>query len=215
MKNHDLRQEYGDRHQRVLAPAALALEVLLKDQLSDLPRVDRISCRAKSIDRFVAKASKREGGVAKYADPLNQIQDQIGARIVVFYLDDISLAQNAVERYHRHIEKRAVEPEIDEAFGYRGFHYVVPLPRDVLPDGVESDVAPDVFELQIKTLWQHAWSEANHDLGYKPDAPLTSDQRRRLAFTAAQAWGADQMFHELSLDARGSGNQLSPRNYSP
>jgi len=53
------------------------------------------------------------------------------------------------------------------------------------------------FELQIKTLFQHAWSEAEHDLGYKPTTVLSHDQKKRLAFTAAQAWGADQVFDEL------------------
>ena len=50
----------------------------------------------------------------------------------------------------------------------------------------------------MKTLFQHAWSEANHDLGYKPgSAPLTSDAKRRLDIPAAQAWGADRIFDEL------------------
>jgi putative GTP pyrophosphokinase len=46
----------------------------------------------------------------------------------------------------------------------------------------------------------HVWSEANHDLGYKQiadAAPLPPDATRRLAFTAAQAWGADRIFDEL------------------
>jgi hypothetical protein len=37
-------------------------------------------------------------------------------------------------------------------------------------------------------------------LGYKPSVDLTSEQRRKLAFTAAQAWGADQIFEELRAD---------------
>jgi len=67
--------------------------------------------------------------------------------------------------------------------------------------GVSHDgEAPEFFELQIKTLFQHAWAEAEHDLGYKPPKPLTSIQKRKMAFTAAQAWGADQIFDELSRE---------------
>ena len=63
---------------------------------------------------------------------------------------------------------------------------------------------PGFFELQIKTLFQHAWAEADHDLGYKPGTvPLTSAQRRKIAFTSAQAWGADHMFDELFRERGG------------
>ncbi|WP_244619298.1 hypothetical protein [Rhizobium sp. 18055] len=64
-----------------------------------------------------------------------------------------------------------------------------------------SDLVPNFFEIQVKTLFQHAWSEANHDLGYKPESDrLTSDQNRLLAFASAQAWGADRAFDELFID---------------
>jgi putative GTP pyrophosphokinase len=65
---------------------------------------------------------------------------------------------------------------------------------------MDGDTIPDFFELQIKTLFQHAWSEAHHDLGYKQEpgsTPLTSEEKRKLAYTSAQAWGADHMFDEL------------------
>ncbi|MHA1279982.1 MAG: GTP pyrophosphokinase, partial [Candidatus Helarchaeota archaeon] len=55
-------------------------------------------------------------------------------------------------------------------------------------------------ELQIKTVYQHAWAAANHDLGYKSEKDLPKDQRRKIAFTAAQSWGADQIFRELAKD---------------
>ena len=59
---------------------------------------------------------------------------------------------------------------------------------------------PTFFELQIKTLFEHSWAEANHDLAYKPHSELNLVQKRKIAFTAAQAWGADKIFDELSQE---------------
>ena len=70
--------------------------------------------------------------------------------------------------------------------------------KQIIDDGMDAEMVPGFFELQVKTLFQHAWSEAEHDLGYKPGVkPLTPDETRRLAFTSAQAWGADHIFDEL------------------
>jgi len=53
------------------------------------------------------------------------------------------------------------------------------------------------FELQIKTLFQHAWAEAEHDLRYKALVDITKEQNKLFAFTAGQAWGADKIFEDL------------------
>ena len=88
-------------------------------------------------------------------------------------------------------------PESEREFGYEGRHFILFVPEDLIDDTVSREESVELFELQIKTLFQHAWSEAEHDLGYKSSVKLTSDQNRRLAFTAAQAWGADRIFDEM------------------
>jgi putative GTP pyrophosphokinase len=195
-------EEIGDTYKRrywgSLTRVAIALESYLQAQFQEQPRIDRISARAKSPDRFIAKAAKmNEDGSPKYSAPLDQIQDQLGARIIVFYLRDVPSVSAIVDRYFRSIEVRNVVPDDRWKFGYTGKHFILSLPTDAIPQDLPVSDAPEFFELQIKTLWQHAWSEANHDLGYKSENPLTDDQERRLAFTAAQAWGADRMFDEL------------------
>jgi len=138
-----------------------------------------------------------DSGERKYTDPLEQIQDQIGARIVVFYLADVESTSREIDRYYRRIELRNLVPESLNEFGYVGKHYILAIPEDMFEDTVDRSRTPQFFELQIKTLFQHAWSEAEHDLGYKPSTILSSLQKRKMAFTAAQAWGADQIFDEL------------------
>lgn len=192
-----LEATFALRRDRVLLPLAGRIEAHLKTLFEGFPRIDRISARAKSVDRFVAKAMKKENGKAKYDDPLNQIQDQVGARIVTFYASDVERVRLEIEKYFKYIESKKIVPESESEFGYEGRHFILFVPTDLLDDTLDNDDAVEFFELQIKTLFQHAWSEAEHDLGYKPSGKLTSDQKRRLAFTAAQAWGADQIFDEM------------------
>lgn len=193
-----LASQYADRYNQILVPAAESLRDLLAEYLHDQPRIDRITARAKGIDRFLKKADALKDGEPKYTEPLAQIQDQIGARVVVFYKQDVHTVDQIVKKYFTPVEFREVLPDSESEFGYFGHHSILVLPSDVIASNTDRSKVPRFFELQIKTLFQHAWSEADHDLGYKPgDAPLTSDQKRRIAFTSAQAWGADMIFDQL------------------
>lgn len=208
MSDDELKAEYVSRYDEILAPLASRLGDFLANTVKGLPRVDRVAARAKSPDRFMAKARKEIDGVRKYTRPLTQIQDQVGARVITFYLDDVAAASARVEEYFRPIEARAVIPDSESEFGYVGKHYILAVPEDVYPEDEESvRRMPKFFELQVKTLFQHAWSEAGHDLAYKPATPLSSLQKRQLAFTAAQAWGADQIFDALSRELLAPQNQ--------
>lgn len=197
-KREELEAAYKCRYDEVLVRLADALGVHIIDCMKDQPRIDRITARAKDVSRFVAKADTRVDGELKYAEPLSQIQDQIGARIVVFYESDVERIDVQVKKYFRAIEYQKVVPDTESEFGYFGHHLILVLPTDVIETEMDRTLIPDFFELQIKTLFQHAWSEADHDLGYKPgDKPLTSEQKRLVAFTSAQAWGADHIFDRL------------------
>jgi putative GTP pyrophosphokinase len=199
-----LRAEYQRRFDTVLVRLVQSLEKHIDECLQGQPRIDRISARAKDVGRFVKKASTLMEGKPKYGNPLSQIQDQIDARIIVFYQSDVERIDELVKKYFRAIEYRKVVPDSESEFGYFGQHLILIIPTDIIEDGMDRSLIPEFFELQIKTLFQHAWSEADHDLGYKPgEQPLTTEQKRRIAFTSAQAWGADQMFDQLFHERNG------------
>ena len=194
----NLKKEYEERRAKALEPAAVALTDYIMDIVSVMPRIDRVSVRAKSVTKFLQKADKESVDGKKYTDPINQIQDQLGARIVTFYECDIDRIRNRVGDYFRGIEEIVKMPDSQWKFGYFGVHYILFIPDDVRCKVDCPDLLPTFFELQIKTLFQHAWAEAHHDLGYKPEeGPLNPDQERQLAFAAAQAWGADRVFDDL------------------
>jgi ppGpp synthetase/RelA/SpoT-type nucleotidyltranferase len=204
LRTEPLADAYRRRRETVLIKLAENLNAHLHDCLKGQPRIDRISSRAKEIDRFVNKAAAVANGNPKYTDPLSQIQDQIGARVVVFYKTDVDRIDGVIRRYLTAIEYRAVVPDSESEFSYFGRHLILALPADVIEPEMNAEMIPRFFELQIKTLFQHAWSEADHDLAYKPgDTELTAEQKRLVAFTAAQAWGADHIFDRLFKERMG------------
>ena len=192
-----LESLYRARRDSLLVPIAKTLCDLVIDHLQGAAHIDRVTARAKAVDRFLEKAAKTEEGRPKYTAPLVQIQDQIGVRVVVYYLSDVETISRALQPYFRHIETKEVAPKTDAEFGYFGRHFIAAVPQEAVPKTVALEDSPTFFELQIKTLFQHAWSEAEHDLAYKCKRPLTSDEKRFFAYTAAQAWGADQIFGDL------------------
>ena len=121
-----------------LVRVAEHLAPFIGDMLEDMPRIDRISARAKRPDQFAAKAMKvNKGGAVRYSDPLVQIQDQIGARVVVFVKRDVEAVSDVLERYFRPLEREEHVPDSPREFGYVGRHWIFALPTDVLPPDVE------------------------------------------------------------------------------
>lgn len=194
-----LKEQYAERHQRVLKPLAEALQSFIAELVNGQARIDRITARPKSVDRFLAKSENyAEDGTPKYEHPIHQIQDQVGARVVVFYKSDVQRVSDILLNYLRPTETKDLVPTSEWQFGYFGRHFVCLFPREIIHPAWPEALVPEFFELQIKTLFQHAWSESNHDLGYKPEGgALSSDQVRMLAYTSAQAWGADRIFDDL------------------
>lgn len=193
----ELIQSYTVRFNE-LKHAAVGLANFLEDTFGEDDSVCFIRTRAKSIDRFMQKAEREEAGQLRYADPINQIQDQVGGLIVTRFVSDVSLLKDRVEESFTGIEKQRLEPESESEFGYIGDHFILFLPLEVTSE-IPDYNGPDFFELQIKTLFQYAWSETNHAIGYERAGELNREQRRMTAYIAAQAWGADKAVDELKL----------------
>ncbi len=195
--DYAIRDEYIRRYP-ILVETSSKLQSYIRNISSNLLRIDSVTARAKDPDRYFVKAIKLDDdGNRKYDNPRYAIQDQIGARINVLYLSDVEIVRQHMADNLKYIEQTSKSPIDDNAFGYFGHHFIFQMPDDVIQDD-QREAIPEFFELQIKTLFQHAWSETHHDLGYKTTRKLTPDERRKMAFTAAQAWGADKIFEELA-----------------
>lgn len=194
----DLRQQYSSIREKFLIPCASELEKLVKSQLSSTSRIDRIVSRVKSPDSFITKANEIENNRKKYEYPLTEIQDIIGLRLIVLFLSDVKTVSETLRRHFTSIEAKLLKPSSTSEFSYISWHGIFFIPSDCMPESITTNEMPKYFEIQVKTLFQHAWSEAEHDLGYKPASGTLSDEAKRMiAFAASLAWGADRAFQDV------------------
>lgn len=199
----DLALEY----QRRLLPlkhVADALQTRTLEALNDLPHIDRVNYRVKTLASFLAKTTV-SSGEQRYEQPLLEIEDQVGGRVIVFFTSDLPMIREAMLKLFVAVEVRTRRPLRDEEFGYQSEHLILAIPPWAKPQTWHKLIdAPHTFELQLRTVFMHAYAAPQHDIQYKSISELAPDIRRELAWIAASAWGADAAYSRVrtALEAR-------------
>src|SRR5215813_7789445 len=171
-----------------------------------------IGGRAKSVDSFDNKCRKtKDDGTLKYIDPLNEITDLAGVRIIVYTLKDLERAAKFLEEHFSVRERKNIgEERFDQgAFGYQSIHYLVSLSdaRASLPDF--SKYKGLICEVQVRTVLQHAWAEIEHDVQYKTTSELPRTMRKKFLSLAGLLEIADREFQSIQdEDEKLKGNIL-------
>lgn len=163
---------------------------------------DRVACRIKSWPSLKQKARRsRPDGTPQYPKPWQDIHDVIGVRVTVFHSTEIPRTVAALSESFtvlRSVDKTA-QTRVSGTFGY-GSHHLVLQVDETAHESIElSEYQPMSFEVQIRTVLQHAWAEFEHDIRYKA-AMTEPDPRVDRAFTLAAGLIelADQQFDQIS-----------------
>ena len=128
---------------------------------------------------------------AKY-HTLSDITDIVGLRVITFYIDDVDKVASMVERlfnvdWENSVDKRKIH-EID-SFGYMSLHYVCAIPDSTYR-----------FEIQIRTVLQHAWANMSHDTGYKSGVEIPKRYMREMSRLAGMLELVDDEFSKIRTE---------------
>lgn len=134
-----------------------------------------VSGRVKEVDSFAVKALVGH----RYENPLREIVDKAGLRIVVPYLRDVEPVEQLVRELFVVIktEQKRDALAYNEA-GYLGLHLDIRLHDEQAIS--YPDFAELRLELQVRTIAEGAWAEVTHNNLYKPPADLPDDLKRRI-----------------------------------
>ncbi|RCW87419.1 GTP pyrophosphokinase [Phyllobacterium bourgognense] len=176
-----------------------AVVSIVKNLLSDA-NIDflAVNGRTKSETDCSEKVTRKQ-----YKDPIKQLTDISGVRIIVYFENDIDKVSKIIENSFKVFKEHSLDKDnllSANEFGYRSVHYVCDIgeARSALPEF--SGLKDLKFEFQIRTVLQHAWAELAHDRNYKFSGELPRAMERKLYLFAGMLELADKGFSELSHD---------------
>jgi ppGpp synthetase/RelA/SpoT-type nucleotidyltranferase len=187
---------YDDARHRYLRAEELVGRMVrraLRDSGNDSAKIES---RVKDPDSLADKAAKlRDDGTFKYADPRREITDYLGLRVLVPLRTEMASVTQLLEDLFVVVEKTDLrEGMAEDVPGYQSTHLLVRLRPESLADHDFRGLGDPLFEIQARTILQHAWASLQHDLMYKTERRPGPEIRRRLIALAGLLELAEREF---------------------
>ncbi len=167
-----------------------------------------VTGRTKSVASFAEKARRTVEGVPLYPDPLRQITDTIGVRVITYVHSDVSavadlLSDQVVVHDDRDLGRETAQ---EGRFGYASRHLLIGLDAAREGNAGYELLRGRSASVQVRTVLQHAWAEFEHDIRYKGTVPEehASDFDRRFTLAAGLLELADREFSTIRDTLRSS-----------
>lgn len=204
-----LRREYNEvrlKYERLARNLHRDLKSFLDDAKIDV--VD-VVYRIKDFGSFWDKIQRKD-----YKDPLREIEDICGIRIICFYSSDLEKISRIINTEFN------VEETIDTAdllkpaeFGYRSLHFITTVKGDWLKAPSYRGLGGLKAEVQVRTILMHAWAGIGHKLAYKKEEHVPDQFKRKLYQLSALFEIADEQFDTLRKEKEEYRENLVSKDY--
>jgi putative GTP pyrophosphokinase len=180
------------------AVARILEECLKKHQI----KFHSVQHRAKdvsSVGRKAAIPSEVDPSSPKYTQPLSQITDLSGIRIITQVLGVLPDIDKLLHDEFEILEQLDKGRELieKERFGYQSIHYLARISPERVRLAEYERYQGAVVEIQVRTILQHAWAEIEHDIQYKSSAAIPEEIKRRFMALAGMLEIADREFQAI------------------
>jgi len=177
---------------------SLQLKELLTSILDNKAvKFQAVESRCKTVESLEVKLQRKQN---KYTDPINEITDFCGIRIILFYVDDIEKAEKLIKAEFLIDAQNSINKTLalkENEFGYQSLHYVVNIDERRAQLSEWSKYKNLKAEIQIRTVLQHSWASISHELEYKNDSSVPSVLRRKLFRLASLIELADEEYKDI------------------
>jgi ppGpp synthetase/RelA/SpoT-type nucleotidyltranferase len=177
---------------------ALLLEKILQKAVNQLGYLAIIQVRVKNVASFSNKIIMKD----KYQDPLSDVTDLCGGRVIVHFQSQVKEVCEFIKNNFAVDEANSLDLrsrlKVNE-FGYRSVHYIItPDKSSIFGIPVNKEFRNLKAEIQVRTLSEHIWADISHDRIYKTELTIPEEWKREAARLSAILENADNTFASMS-----------------
>jgi putative GTP pyrophosphokinase len=150
-----------------------SVQSVLKNAIFEGGMYADVTFRPKEIISILKKLKKRN---EKESFSYNDMTDKLGVRVICNYQEDIPLIQKIIESlfFVNKFDNKG-EDLSHNTLDYVSYHYDL-----IYKQNENARINNLIFELQLRTINQHAWACTAHELSYKQDVELPKELKRKV-----------------------------------
>jgi ppGpp synthetase/RelA/SpoT-type nucleotidyltranferase len=180
--------------------AAIARELVSQALNQTGVFIHTVSARAKSLESMRGKLRRKS-----YSNPAKQMTDIVGVRVITYYRDAVDPVVRMLKQAFEIDGKLSTDKRLAlglRDFGYRSVHLIARVKQANARNN--SFLRDFQFEIQVRSILEHAWAEIEHEIVYKSGVRLEDEALRRFAALA----GSLEIFDGEFLALREQRNEL-------
>jgi len=169
-----------------------------------------IESRVKSWDSIKNKLER----VKLELKSILQLRDLVGIRLILPFRRDLDRCVKLIEENFEIADKEDTATRLsDSQFGYQSYHYVLKLPESWLSIPTFKGCDKYSAEIQVRTLAQHIWAVASHNLQYKQEKNVPQTVRRSIYRVSALLETVDLEFERVLNEREEYVETLEPETH--
>jgi len=151
---------------------------VIKDKITDYELLPEIQYRTKELLSIIKKVKKKQSQ-KEYS--YHHLKDKLGIRIICSFQEDMKIIDEFLREFFtiKDVEYKQENLDFDK-LDYVSNHYDVQVNLGVNEFKKHTDLGDFIFEIQVRTLNQHAWSNTAHSLSYKQEKDLPPNLKRKV-----------------------------------
>lgn len=154
------------------------VSAFIKNKITDYELLPEIQYRTKELVSIIKKVRKKQ---AEKEYSYQHLKDKLGIRIICTFQEDLDVVEKFINKSFIIVNVEHKKDNLDfNKLDYVSNHYDAKIKCSVAEFKPHTDFQDFIFEIQVRTLNQHAWSNTAHSLSYKRETDLPDKLKRKV-----------------------------------